>query len=84
MRSSQDPPVHHGQHFRHVIHSFCSVLMLLTNRIAMMGEVGKQDLETFMQGLVSLHAVEFGLGHPSQRKKGVLRISGFAQVGAVA
>ncbi|KAG6376631.1 hypothetical protein JVT61DRAFT_1615 [Boletus reticuloceps] len=43
----QDPLVHHGRHFGHVIHSFCSVLTLLTNGLAMMCELEDRNLEMF-------------------------------------
>jgi hypothetical protein len=48
-RSPQDPLVHHGRHFRHVIHSFCSVQILLTNGIVMKGELSERELETFSE-----------------------------------
>lgn len=37
-RSTQDPLVHHGCHFGHTVHSFCSIQTLLTNGILSMVE----------------------------------------------
>ncbi|KAI6010323.1 hypothetical protein EDC04DRAFT_2871211 [Pisolithus marmoratus] len=36
--SVQDPLVHHGHHFGHVVHAFCNVQMLLTNGITLIGD----------------------------------------------
>lgn len=48
-RSIQDPLVRHGCHFGRTIHVFCSMLTLLTNDIAMMGDLGEMDLVTFSE-----------------------------------
>ncbi|KAI5987128.1 hypothetical protein EDC04DRAFT_2873476 [Pisolithus marmoratus] len=45
----QDPLVHHGCHFGHVVHAFCNVQTLLTNGITLMGEVEERGLETLTQ-----------------------------------
>jgi hypothetical protein len=48
-RTTQDPLVHHGRHFGRTVHVFCSVRMLLTNGLIMMGELEDRDLETFSE-----------------------------------
>ncbi|KAI6019112.1 hypothetical protein EDC04DRAFT_2869954 [Pisolithus marmoratus] len=47
--SVQDPLVHHGRHFSHVVHAFCNVQALLTNVILLMSEVEERGLETLTQ-----------------------------------
>jgi len=44
LRSIQDPLAHHGHHFGHVVHVFCSIQTLLTNGILRMGE--EPDMES--------------------------------------
>ena len=45
VRTTQDPLVHHGQHFGHAVHTFCNLQTLLVNGLITMGS-DDADLES--------------------------------------
>ncbi|KIJ19527.1 hypothetical protein PAXINDRAFT_8015 [Paxillus involutus ATCC 200175] len=47
--SVQDPLVHHGHHFGHVVHSFCNIQTLLTNGMILMGDLEERGMEALSQ-----------------------------------
>ncbi|KIJ10964.1 hypothetical protein PAXINDRAFT_85259, partial [Paxillus involutus ATCC 200175] len=45
----QDPLVHHGHYFGHVVHSFCNVQTLLTNGMTLMDNLEERGMEALSQ-----------------------------------